>query len=139
MIDYELVDHTADIGIIVRAKDLKNIFLDSALAMFDVIAEAPANFHGLKEKKYPICINAKDEKELLVFWLSELLSLSDCEDVYFADFDIQRLSPTEIAAQASGFPRRYFTGKREVKAVTYHDLKIQKREDGLEAQVIFDV
>ena len=139
MIHYELVDHTADIGIIAQGKDLKALFLNCALAMFDVIAEAPASFKGLEAKKCPINISATDIKELLVLWLSELLSLSDCEDVFFADFDIRSISENKIQAQALGFSRRNFIGKREVKAVTYHGLEIQKSGKGLKAQVIFDV
>ena len=139
MADYELIDHTADIGIIVRADNLKGLFAGCARAMFDVIAQAPESFQGLETKKCAVALRGEDSKELLVLWLSELLSLSDCEDIYFTDFDIQQISEKNIRAEVSGFYRRYFEGKREVKAVTYHDLSVRETQGGLEARVIFDV
>jgi len=41
MKDYEVIEHTADIGIRVKAKDPAGLFKNAAAAMFDIIAEAP--------------------------------------------------------------------------------------------------
>ena len=139
MVDYKLIDHTADIGIIVSAKDLKSLFVKSAEAMFDVIALKKRTSRRLRKKEIKITLKAKNTEELLVYWLSELLSLSDCEDVFFTEFDMAKLKDTALEAKASGLSRSHFIGKREVKAVTYHELKIKKKGSRYQAEVIFDV
>ncbi len=139
MVEYELIDHTADIGIRVEAKDLKNLFADAAVAMFDVIAEKMNVTTGMKKKNIKVTLQAGNREELLLRWLSELLSLADCKGVYFNKFDIESLTNTAIEAKASGFLRKYFVGKREIKAVTYHDLKIEEQGGLFTAEVIFDV
>ena len=139
--DYELLDHTADIGIRVKGADLKSLFINAAAAMFDIIADGPKLPKGQKAQKKTIKVRlkAKNREELFVRWLSELLSLSDCEDVFFADFDIAALSDTALEGKAVGIPRRHFVGKREVKAVTYHQLKLTQEGAAYSAEVIFDV
>ena len=139
MVEYELIDHTADIGIKVKGKDLKNLFSNAAKAMFNVIALKPKSIAGLRKKPCQINLKASNREELFVRWLSELLSLSDCKDVYFTDIKINKLTETEIAGTVAGVARRYFQGTREVKAVTYCDVKVAKRKNGFFAQVIFDV
>ena len=139
MVEYELIDHTADIGIRVEGKDLKSLFTAAAAAMFDVIAEKMNVTTGMKKKIVPVTLVAGNREELLLRWLSELLSLSDCENVYFNAFEIENLTNTIIEARASGFLRKYSVGKREIKAVTYHNLKIEERGSGFAAEIIFDV
>lgn len=140
MNNYELIDHTADIGIKVKSLTLKGLFIDSAKALFDVMVEAPKAF-GRKalQKKCKITLKESSLKELYVRWLSELVSLSDSKDVIFTDFDISELTDTTLQARVSGPPRKYFPSKREIKAVTYHDLKIAKKGGRYTAEVIFDV
>ncbi len=139
MVDYELIDHTADIGIRVRASDLRGVFKAAAKAMFHVIAE-PVNTTGrTKRLNISVAVEASGQEELLIRWLNELLSLADCKDVFFTEFKITDFSPTMIKADVSGLSRKYFNGKREIKAVTYHEMLIQKQGSGYFAEVIFDV
>ena len=139
MVDYELIDHTADIGMRVWAEDLTSLFVRSAEAMFDIIAEKPKSSKDIKKRKFNVNLSAKNTKELFVRWLSELLSLSDSKDVFFTDFSIVSLTETVLNSAVSGVSRRHIIGKREIKAVTYHDLKIGREGDQYKAEVIFDV
>lgn len=139
MVDYELIEHTADIGVRVRAADLKTVFEAAAAAMFDVIAENLNVTGRTKRLNISVSVDASGPEELLVRWLNELLSLADCKDVFFTDFKITDFSPTMIKADISGLSRKYFKGKREVKAVTYHETLIQKKGNEYQAEVIFDV
>ena len=139
MVDYELIDHTADIGIKVKGKNLKSLFINSAKAMFDLIAQKPKSSKGLKKAIVKIDIAATGREELLVRWLSELLSLSDSKDLFFVDFKINEMTNTSLKGKVAGVLRRYFMGKREVKAVTYHGLAIRHKENCCQAEVIFDV
>ncbi len=71
--DYEIIEHTADIGIRVKAKGLKELFSKTALSMFDIIAQPSAQSPVSKEIE--IKLKADDLDELFVTWLNELLSL----------------------------------------------------------------
>lgn len=139
MADYEILDHTADIGVIVRADDLKSLFIKAAKAMFDVSLEKPLPPKAAAVKKVRLKLQARNLEELLVRWLSELLSLSDCEDVIFTDFAVNQLTEQNLNAVIGGRPRKDFKFKMEIKAVTYHALKITGQDGGYRCQVIFDV
>ena len=139
MEDYELISHTADIGIRVRAKDLKALFLNAARAMFDVVAETKTIPQNARKEKFEVLITATGKEELFVRWLSELISLADARGVHFTEFDIKNFTENALSAGVSGFPQRYFEGKREIKAVTYHALKIEKTGRQYKAEIIFDV
>ncbi len=139
MVNYELIDHTADIGIKVKGNDLKALFVNAAQAMFDVIAKRPKSLKKLKKERIEVSLTATNIEELFVRWLSELLSLSDWKDIFFTEFHIAKLTETALKAAVAGLPQKHFEGKREVKAATYHNLKIVRQNNGYRAEVIFDV
>ncbi len=134
---YELIEHTADICIGVKTKDLKELFRQSALAMFDIIAEEKSAKN--KPQKIKIEQNADDLEELFVNWLNELLSLSAVKDLIFYDFQIDKIDKNSLRAVAIGREFSDYKVNVEIKAATYHDLKIEQSKDGWQAQVIFDV
>jgi SHS2 domain-containing protein len=74
---YELIEHTADIGIRVKGKDLKELFKNAASAMFDIIAEKKpqATSHRLQATRIIVKQRADNLEELFINWLNELLSL----------------------------------------------------------------
>ncbi|MFA6216483.1 MAG: archease [Candidatus Omnitrophota bacterium] len=137
---YQLIEHTADIGIIVTGKDLKALFANAASAAFDIVAEKrkaktkiiPKIFYSVKQE-------AEDLQELLVNWLNELLFLSATKEVIFVDFTIKKLAPCYLEADVAGYASINYRFKAEVKAATYHELKIEKARAGWKAQVIFDL
>ncbi len=134
---YETIDHTADIGILVKAKDVNSLYKNAALAFFDLLT-------GLEkiEVKKEITLHAEgsDLEELMVNWLSELLFLFDSEGWLFRDFQLE-LQDTSISATAMG--ETFDPEKHEIyhyiKAVTYHMLEVKKDERGWVARVIFDI
>ncbi len=138
MVEYELIEHTADIGIRLKAKDLEDLFRKAALAMFDIIAEkkspvssprSPANFN----------LSADNLDELFVNWLNDLLSLSAAKDLIFCDFKIDKLDESGLSASAVGEAVKNYKINTEIKAATYHELKLEKVKSGWQAQGIFDV
>lgn len=138
MKDYKIIDHTADIGIEVSSKEMPKIFLKAAYAMFDIIADIAVSGDSA-QVELEVKVEAQNVEELLVAWLAELLSLSDCRGLYFQDFDIKEFSHTNICAKVKGVESKLCKGKTEIKAVTYHGLTIDHKNDCLRAQVIFDV
>jgi SHS2 domain-containing protein len=136
--NYELIEHTADIGIRVKGKELKDLFRNAALAMFDIIAEkdktAPAG-----QKRIKIEQSADDPEELFINWLNELLSLSATKELIFSDFRIDKFDGKHLQATACGCDVGNFKVNAEIKAATYHGLEIKKNNSGWQASVIFDV
>jgi len=141
MKEFEILEHTADIGIAIYGKTKKEVFINAAKGMFYIITEEDAGFkenfsHNLK-------LTAENLENLLVAWLSELLYLSVTKLVVFNRFEIEELSDYQLNGEIFG-KRIEQSGhkiKREIKAVTYHRLEIKKDEkSGLwRAQVIFDI
>ncbi|MDD5156140.1 MAG: archease [Candidatus Omnitrophica bacterium] len=141
---YELIEHTADVGIRVKGKDLRGLFNNAALAMFDIIGEpAPIpSATSVKEiPKFKVNIRQKAEnlEELFVNWLNELLSLSSAKGLMFVDFVINKLDRNKLEAQVYGEKIKNYRVNTEIKAATYHELKVQEVSGGWQAEVIFDV
>ena len=134
---FEVIDHTADVGIIAYGSDLKEAFANSAYAMFSLIAD----LEGVKEKvSRKVDVHSTDQEALLVDWLNELLYLFDVEHVIFKRFDITALSQNSLKAKVYG--EKIDTSRHQlktaVKAATYHMLKIE-RNKGVKVQFILDI
>ena len=135
--DFEILDHTADVGIIAYGADLKQAFANAARALFSLITE----LDDVEEVLYrDIELTANDEESLLVGWLNELIYRFDAEGILFKRFDIIQLDDTRLKARGYGEKvdssrHRLKTG---VKGATYHMLKVD-RTDGFRVQVLFDI
>ena len=136
--NYELFEHTADLGIKVRAKDLRELFKNAGLALFDIIAKEQK-----KQDTPALAINinqrADNLEELFINWLNELLSLSSTKELIFTDFKIDKLDKNSLSATAFGSGMKDYKVNVEVKAATYHELKIEETPSGWQAKVILDV
>ncbi len=136
---YELLEHTADISIRVKGDDLAGLFKNTALAMFDIIAEKKPETRAGKSEKITIKQEAGDLEELFVNWLNELLSLSAVKELILTGFLIKKLDKNNIEADCAGEDIKGYKVNTEIKAATYHELKLGQVKDGWQAQVIFDV
>jgi len=136
--NYELLEHTADIKIRVTAGDLKDLFKNSAAAIFDIIAERK-HIEPAPQKKVSLKQSADTLDELFINWLNELLSLYAVKELVFFDFKIKKLDKHNLQAEAVGENIKYYRINTEIKAATYHDLKLSRTKSGWEAEVILDV
>ena len=135
--DFEILDHTADVGIIAYGADLSQAFANAAKALFSLITE----LDDVEEVVYrDIGLTASDEESLLVEWLNELVYQFDTEGIIFKRFDIIQLDNTQLKARGYGekVDRSKHKLKTGVKAATYHMLKVDKN-DGCRVQVLFDI
>ncbi len=141
--NYELIEHTADIGIRVKGGNLSELFKNAALAMFDIIAEKKSQVipYGRKSPVEKISIKQKadNSEELFINWLNELLSLSATGELIFSDFKINKLDEKNLEVAAVGESMENYKVNTEIKAATYHQLKIEKIKSAWQAEVIFDV
>ena len=134
---FDIIEHTADTGIVAYGADLREAFISAAYAMFTLIADVEGVTHSICHE---VEVEAEDEESLLVRWLNELLYLFDVERVIFSHFEIMELDETHLKAKAYGEPIDMLRHslRAGVKAATYHMLKIE-RDNGYRVQVIFDV
>ena len=106
--------------------------------MFDIIS-AGQRKPGSAVKKITVKQQGQNREELFINWLNELLSLSSVKGLIFTGFKIKNLSDSSLEAEVSGVDIANYKGIKEIKAATYHGLKIEKTESGWLAEVIFDV
>jgi SHS2 domain-containing protein len=135
--DFEILDHTADVGIIAYGADLKQAFANAAKALFSLITELDDVEEVLHRD---IELTATEVESLLVEWLNELVYRFDTESILFKRFDIIQLNSTHLKAR--GYGEKVDSSRHKlkigVKAATYHMLKVDKN-DGCRVQVLFDI
>ena len=137
MKDFELLEHTADTGIIAYGANLKQVFANAARGLFSLITDLESISDSVKRK---VKVTALNREGLLFEWLNELIYLFDANNMVFSRFDIIILNDTELQAIVYGEkvnPSRHSI-KQGVKAATYHMLKVED-SDGFKAQVLFDI
>ncbi len=142
MKEFKILEHTADIGIMAYGKTKREVFINSAKGMFEIIA---GNNNGIANNNFSckVTLKAEDLENLLVAWLNELLYIGETRLVILNKFYIKELSNFQIKAEVEGIKINPPSVKieKEIKAVTYHCLEIKKDEEKgfWSAQVIFDI
>ncbi len=135
---YEIIDHTADVGIRAFGKDVNELFENTAYGMFEIIASLENVRNELETE-----IEIKDDSldNMLHDFLSELLFKYEVEKILFGKFIVKSLDKKGLKGTALGekidLNRHHI--KTEIKAVTYHQLKVKKEENHWIAEVIFDI
>ncbi len=135
---FEILDHTADVGIIAYGADLKKLFSNAALALFSLITD-PESIH---EKLHTeLEVRSEDRDSLLVDWLNELIYCFDYRHILFDRFDIESLTDNALKATCYGedFDPNRHKIKIGVKAATYHQLRVDTDDNGCKAQIILDI
>jgi SHS2 domain-containing protein len=135
---YELFEHTADLGLRATASDLNALFEEAAKALTSAIVEDPAAIRP--ETETTIEVAGTDREYLLFDWLKELLYRFDAEHVVFSRFEV-KVGHDGLTGKAWGEPldpARHVLS-HEVKAITYHELKVEPTANGWLAEVIVDI
>lgn len=137
---YSVFDHTADLGLDVKASSLEGLFETAAEALFDIMFERVLGGGG-ERIDLDVVVAAAGQDELLVRWLSELLFLYDTKGMVFDAFRISTISERNLEAVVTG--REYDPSahslKTEIKAITYHDLSIRRSRESWHARLVIDV
>jgi SHS2 domain-containing protein len=135
---YETFDHTADLGLRVRGNSLDQLFVEAARGLFSVLVANLDAIRCVQEKTYRIVGHEMDY--LLFDWLTELLYTFECEHLLLTEFAVH-VDAAGLTATCRGEPidRQRHELDHEVKAVTYHGLKVEQRADGWLAEFIVDI
>ena len=140
MSNYTFFDHTADIGVEVTGRTRKELFVNAAAALFDVMIESKTGEKSAKQHK-KITIEGADAADLLINFLRELLYLFNGENFITVRCEIIQFANKELQARLTGesFNSKKHLIKTEIKAVTYSGLTVERVKAGWRARVIFDV
>lgn len=137
-LSYKLLDHTADIGIRVAGDNLKGLYTNTAHAMFDLIRGSLICEDG---SVTPLEVQGADKVDLMINWLRELLYVWTGRERLVCCVGVNEISSQMIKAQVTTID--YDAGRHviyhELKAVTYHQAKVEEGGAGWVAEVIFDV
>jgi SHS2 domain-containing protein len=135
---FELIEHTADVGVEASGADLREAFEAAAEGMFSIIAETES---VKPTETYQVEADADDAEALLVEWLNELLYLFDAKNVLLCRFSVTSLTP--IRLEADVFGEKYDPSRHRinmaVKAATYHAVSVEEDDAGARVRVILDV
>jgi SHS2 domain-containing protein len=132
---FEILEHTADVGLRARGETLEEVFEQATLGLLDIL-DCFQPEDGLETR---IEVKAPDLGGLLVDWLTEVLYLQETHDAIVAAVAVDHVDATS----ASGTVRLSARGNRQlgtaVKAITYHQLTVTRAGTGWLAEVYVDV
>src|SRR5262245_58319982 len=135
---FELFEHTGDLGLRVQAATLEELIAEAARGLLAMLVANPEAVRPVQTRTIAV---AADEPSYLLFdWLSELLYAFETQRMLLAEFDL-KLESGKLTGNCRGEPMdsRRHQMEHEVKAITYHRLKVEQATDGWSAEVIVDI
>jgi len=130
---FEEISHTADWSARIWADDLPSLFKEAARAMNSLSGTVAGNGPRVRQS---FSVETPDAESLLVAFLSELLYLQEQKDLTFDQFDL-RVASQWLKVEMEG--TQIASSEKAIKAVTYHNLRIEKTNQGFEVTIVFDV
>jgi SHS2 domain-containing protein len=135
---FEVFEHTADIGLRIRSPDRPSLFVDAARSLFSLLVANLETVRCVQVESFAIA--GGDDEYLLFDWLNELLYTFETKRILLAEFDVQ-FDDSGITAVCRGEPidPARHEMDHEVKAITYHELKVEQTGREWLAEVIVDI
>ena len=136
----EVFEHTADVGLRVRADDLDDLFRTAAEGMFDYIV---ANRDAVRvASSETVALTSDEPAGLLITWLNELIFRCETKHRLFSRFAVHVSDDgRSLRAEVGGEPidRDRHVLDHEVKAVTRHGLSLRREGADWVAELILDI
>jgi SHS2 domain-containing protein len=137
---FEIIEHTADIGVRVTGTTVDQLFAEAGRAVASLIVENPDAIEP--RLRTTIELQAENVEPLFVDWLRELIYRFETEHLLLSQFSVSvsdgyRRLHAECRGERTDWSRHL--PDNEVKAVTYHQLRVAQTPAGWEAEVIFDI
>jgi len=135
---YEILDHTADVRVRIEGLSFGNFLRSAAHALMDLISDRtkvkPVEGVGFE-------VEAETGEELLIKMLGEILYVNRVRDMVFHDVEIEMTGKYGVKGKLLGekFDPARHELELDIKAATYHNLKIQRVNDRFIAEVVFDI
>jgi len=137
-LNYQIFDHPSDLGVAVKAENVTQLFENAAKVLFHLMTDLNKIKPNITRE---IKVQAPDKELLFRDWLGELLAIFHTDEYVFNSFNIKKLTENKLAASISGdkYNEKQHRIKREIKAVTYHELRIKCDQKGCQARFILDI
>ena len=134
----EMVDHTADLGIVFSGESLSDLFAAAGAILADLMYD-PEEVEEREVRE--VALEAASSEELLVKWLNELLYLREVGEFLWRTVEVEAREATRLTATLRGevFAEGRHAPRGGLKAATYHQLRISRERGAWKARVIFDV
>jgi len=137
---YRFLEHTADVKFQAEGESLEQAFLESALALREVIAGKIA---VVPVERKEIAVKGTDINSLLYSFLEEFLFMLDSEGFLFSEIESIDMDKENFTLKAAvlGDKADNYNFTNDVKAVTYNDMFVKLDEDKKKwvCQVVLDV
>jgi SHS2 domain-containing protein len=136
----ETFDHTADLGLRVKGKDLSDLFESAAAGLFDAIVINRDEVREIESES--ISLTSESVADLFLAWLNELIFRSETRHRLYRTFRVQvDQSGRRLDASIAGEPidRDRHILDHEVKAATHHGLTVRPVDRGWLAEIILDI
>ena len=132
---YKIINNTADTGIEVEGKNLKEIFFESYKGLYKIAGVEKEK----KEGRDKIKIIADTYEELLIKFLNELIFYIYGEGKYcdVKKIEIKKNRGFTLEVEIEKYEIKSF--EREVKAATYHNISIKNKNGVFTTKIIFDL
>jgi SHS2 domain-containing protein len=136
---FEILEHTADIGLMARGRTLGELFEHAALGMAEILDRTrPPSSNG-KSTLEPVAVEASDVEALLVEWLNEVLFRLEASNRCLGAAAVRELNENALTGEVDLVECERGPEGSDLKATTYHQLSIRPAGSGWSATVYFDV
>jgi SHS2 domain-containing protein len=134
---YEVLEHTADAGIIAHGRTLEEAFVHAAEGMYSLMVDLDT----VRETAVrDVEAAGAGRTRLLSKWLLELLFLTETEGLLFRRFEVH-IDDGTLRCRAHGEPldpERHALGAA-IKGVTRHMMEVEEEDGGVRVRVLFDI
>lgn len=138
----KFLEHTADVEFEALGNSLEEAFERAAIAMQSVMI----NLSGVGERiSRNIVAEGEDYESLLYDFLEKILIINDSENIFFSKVKVSKIWNEGGKLRASAtlvgeeFDPRRHEGYTVVKAVTYHGMKVGKKDGKFFVHVVLDI
>lgn len=132
-----VLSHTADTGLEATAPTFEALLVELATGMFELMGTTDCVAPG---SGVTTSVNSATKEDLVVDVLSDLLYLSETEDLHLCDFEVRSTTETAVTVRARGVPVADVEPEGPpIKAVTYHRLQVVCQDGSWYGRVYFDV
>ncbi|MCP4641694.1 MAG: archease [bacterium] len=137
---YRFLEHTADALVECHGESFRDLLETSAQALYSIACETVEDRHTAT---HHVRVSGETYEEILIRWLQDLIFFLDTRCFIGVVFDIPTLERGPdgfvVDAHVHGYSCEPDEREAEVKAATYHDMRVAKEEGGIVARIVFDL
>jgi len=132
---YRIVDHTADLRVIVEGNSLEHLFNEALRCLMEILFGKA--MEGKPKVRRPLSVTSPDPTSLLVDFLNEALAQSTIHREIYTGVRFKKFSKTALEAELAG--RKADAFAEDIKAVTYHEAAITESDGVFKTKLVFDI